>query len=203
MKRGLGKDIDIKISRIEKPKDGVKTFAITTQATLEIELAEIIIYKTRRQCKSDEGHQCNNGTECTTAVNNAIPGSQAADDGFEDLWSNTDEETLKLQEKFQDHDTNTEKRPTSRSPSPKEKKLKSVVKSSVQNGRPINRDSGCEKAIQVRGLWKGLCPQQRLKNPHTRKTLGTRSVVQAFPYKRSPIRHEKAEYMAKCSVYDL
>ncbi|CAC5367878.1 unnamed protein product [Mytilus coruscus] len=42
MKRGIGKDIDLKISRIEKSKDGVKTFAITTQASWEIELAEIV-----------------------------------------------------------------------------------------------------------------------------------------------------------------
>ncbi|CAC5407836.1 unnamed protein product [Mytilus coruscus] len=61
--------------------------------------------------------------------------SSHALDGFEELWNNPDEETVRLQEKFQDTNNNTSKRPMNKSPSPTKMKLKSVVirpKSSVE-----------------------------------------------------------------------
>ena len=41
LQRGLGKEVEVKISRLEKTKEGVKTYGISTQATWELELPEI------------------------------------------------------------------------------------------------------------------------------------------------------------------
>ncbi|CAG2227216.1 unnamed protein product [Mytilus edulis] len=61
--------------------------------------------------------------------------SSHALDGFEELWNNPDDETVRLQQKFKDNNNNSTKRPINKSPSPNKKRLKSVVirpKSSVE-----------------------------------------------------------------------
>ncbi|CAG2226317.1 unnamed protein product [Mytilus edulis] len=61
--------------------------------------------------------------------------SSHALDGFEELWNNPDDETVRLQQNFKDTNNNSTKRPINKSPSPTKKRLKSVVirpKSSVE-----------------------------------------------------------------------
>ncbi|VDH91882.1 Hypothetical predicted protein [Mytilus galloprovincialis] len=61
--------------------------------------------------------------------------SSHALDGFEELWNNPDDETVRLQQQFKDNNNNSTKRPVNQSPNPTKKRLKSVVirpKSSVE-----------------------------------------------------------------------
>ncbi|CAG2187553.1 unnamed protein product [Mytilus edulis] len=57
LQRGLGKEVEVKISRLEKTKEGVKTYGISTQATweLELEIEKGVVYKERIKKDQSKG----------------------------------------------------------------------------------------------------------------------------------------------------
>jgi hypothetical protein len=83
--------------------------------------------------------------------------SSYALDGFDDLWSSTDSQTRALQEKFNDNNNMTDDKPTEKrtpdrdSPSPQNKKLKSVVLIVPRTNEEVWKGF----ARKVNGIYKG------------------------------------------------